>query len=227
MTSIPFKGQDVLPETHQEWLWLLRRAIDSSQPIADDELLVIRDHAGRSLRPRRPARGVTPREGAVLLLCYPADNDLHLLLTRRSESLLHHPGQVSLPGGAIDPEDLGPVAAALREAHEEIGLDPAMVEVWGQLDEVYIPPSNFRITPVVGVVEVVPQLRGNPSEVAEIFAVELRRLLDPATVVIEEWTGQGLPALVPYYFVGGHKVWGATALVLSELVARLRRAAEE
>jgi 8-oxo-dGTP pyrophosphatase MutT (NUDIX family) len=227
-TTYPHTIQDwaVLPETHQDWLWLLRRAVDSPQPIADEDLLVIRDHQGRPLRQRQPERGVKPREGAVLLLCYPEHGGLNLLLTRRSESLPQHPGQVSLPGGKIDPEDAGAEDAALREAEEEVGLDRRDVDVWGRLDQVYIPPSNFRITPIVAVMDRVPRVQPNPGEVAEVFAVDLRRLLDPATVVVEEWSRLGIPALVPFYYVGGHKVWGATALVLSELVARLRRAAQ-
>lgn len=221
------KGLAVLPRTRQEWTLTLRRAMASSASIDPEQLLVMRDLAGRPARPRNPAPGVVPRESAVLLLCYPQRDDLHVVLTRRSEQLPHHPGQVSLPGGRVDPEDVSPVATALREAEEEIGLDPALVEIWGELETVYIPPSNFQITPVVGYCRALPVLRPNPEEVAELLTVSLRQLLDPATVVVEEWTRQGLPYLVPFYAVAGHKVWGATALVLSELVARMRLALEE
>lgn len=201
----------------------VRRALADPAPVAMEELLLLRDRAGHLARQMEPGPGITPREAAALLLLYPQDDDLWLPLTVRSAALPLHRGEVSLPGGRVDPEDAGPVAAALREAHEELGIVPAEVEVVGALSAFYIPPSNFRLTPVVGLATAPPTLVPNPMEVEAVFSVPLARLLDPATIVVEEWTWRGLPMLVPFFALEGYKVWGATALLLSEFLARLRR----
>lgn len=205
-----------------EWEHLLRRALSAAVSLSDDQLLLIRDLQGRSFRPREPAPGVVPRIGAVLMALYPEDADLRLLLTVRSNQVASHRGEVSLPGGATDPEDDGPVATALRECAEELGITPETVDVLGTLTSIYIPPSNFRITPVVGLLRTLPHLTINHYEVDRVITVSLPELLDPATVVIERWTLHGHDVLVPYFAIAGYKVWGATALILSELTARMR-----
>jgi 8-oxo-dGTP pyrophosphatase MutT (NUDIX family) len=170
-----------------------------------------------------PTPDVTPREAAALLLFYPHEGELWLPLTVRSSALPMHRGEVSLPGGAIDPEDDGPVAAALRETHEEVGIAGHMIQVWGQLSPVYIPVSNFHLVPVVGFMPTPPALLPNPEEIADVFCAPLAHLLDPQTVVVEEWTLHGRQVFVPFFALQGYKVWGATAIILSDLVTRLRR----
>lgn len=202
----------------------LRRALADSTPQID-ELLVLRDLDGHPMRPMLPPEGVTPREAAALLLLYPLEGELWLPLTVRSARLTTHKGEVSLPGGGADPDDDGPVATALREAWEELGVEPANVEVLGTLTPFYIPPSNNRLTPVVGLSVGVPALHPDPDEVEAAFSVPLRTLLDPATVQEEIWERGGARFRVPFYALEGYKVWGATALLLSELVARVRREA--
>jgi 8-oxo-dGTP pyrophosphatase MutT (NUDIX family) len=201
----------------------LRRAMADPAPVAIEELLVLRDLGGASIRPMLPPPGVTPREAAVLVLLYPSEGEL-LPLTVRSARLTTHRGEVSLPGGGTDPEDGGPIGTALREAWEELGIRPANVEVLGTLSAFYIPPSNNRLTPVVGLSSGELDLRPDPDEVEAAFSVPLRILLDPATVQEEVWERRGLRMRVPFFALEGYKVWGATALLLSELVARLRRA---
>src|SRR5919198_5643424 len=119
---------------------------------------------------------------AVLLALSPVDgkDDLELVLVRRPDSMRTHAGQVALPGGAVDPGDPDGVAAALREANEEVGLDPSRVRVLGSLDRSYIPVSNFDVLPVVGVWDGRAPLRPNPREVAGILRPTLRQLADPA-----------------------------------------------
>jgi 8-oxo-dGTP pyrophosphatase MutT (NUDIX family) len=141
----------------------------------------------------------------------------------RSARLTTHKGEVSLPGGGADPDDGSPVQTALREAWEELGIKPANVEVLGALTPFYIAPSNNRLTPIVGLSVGEPELRPDPNEVEAAFSVPLRSLLDPATVREEVWERRGAQMIVPYFALEGYKVWGATALLLSELVARLRR----
>jgi 8-oxo-dGTP pyrophosphatase MutT (NUDIX family) len=187
----------------------------------------VRDLEGRFVRRMEPPDGVTARPGAVLILLYPDGADLRLPLTVRSDRLPNHRGEVSLPGGATDPQDDGPAATALRECWEEMGVAPESVDVWGTLAPIYIPPSNFRITPVVGHSARAPALTPNDDEVSAVLTVTLRELLDPARVVVERWTLRGADVQVPFFAIAGHKVWGATALILSEFVARLRRMLRE
>lgn len=206
-----------------QWEARVRGALLAARTIADDQLLLVRDLQGRSYRPMEPPEGVTPRQGAVLIALYPDAADLRVLLTVRSHHVASHRGEVSLPGGATDPEDDSPVTTALRECAEELGIPPQAVTVLGSLSPIYISPSNFRITPVVGRLQTLPPLAINHHEVDEVITVTLRELLDPATVVIEQWTLRGHDVLVPFFAVAGHKVWGATALILSELVALMRQ----
>ena len=206
------------------WARLARAALAPGPAIPLEQLLLVRDLAGRFMRGFDPPAGVVPRMGAVLLLLYPDGNDLRLPLTVRSDQLPSHRGEVSLPGGAIDPDEDGPASAALRECYEELGVEPAGVAVWGMLSSLYISPSNFRITPVVGFIDHAPALRPNDAEVSAVITVTLRELLDPALAIEEQWTLRGVEARVPFFAISGHKVWGATAVVLSEFVARMRRA---
>ena len=162
-----------------------------------------------------------PREGAVLLLLYPAGDELHLVLTRRTDTLGSHRGQISLPGGRREAgESLS--QAALREAYEEIGLPPASVEIFGALTPVPVPVSNHRVTPFVGYIAARPDFRPDPGEVAELIEVPLALLLERATVREEEWMLHGQRVQVPFFALGRHKVWGATAMILSEFVEALR-----
>ncbi|NWG21239.1 MAG: CoA pyrophosphatase [Chloroflexi bacterium] len=205
------------------WAASVRAALIPGSLIPEEQLLLVRDLEGRSFRPMEPAPGVVPRTGAVLIALYPDGADLRLILTVRSHHVASHRGEVSLPGGATDPDDDGPVATALRECAEELGIAADTVAVWGTLSPVYIPPSNFRITPVIGWLPALPPLMINRHEVDAVITVTLRELLDPATVVVERWTLRGHDVLVPFFAIAGHKVWGATALILSELVVRMRR----
>lgn len=145
-----------------------------------------------------------------------------LLLTRRAETLSRHPGQVAFPGGRIDPEDDGPVAAALREAEEEIGLPRDRVDVIGATDA-YRTGSGFRITPVVGLVPPDLPLVPHDREVAELFEVPLGFVLDTANQI--ERTGEWRGRRRRYYEIawGGRHIWGATAAMIVNLGRRLNR----
>ncbi|NJN16805.1 MAG: CoA pyrophosphatase [Oscillochloris sp.] len=199
----------------------LRRAMSEPTPNPAD-LLMVRDLDGRTVRPLNPPPGVTPRESAVLLLLFPASGELWLPLTVRSSRLTTHRGEVSLPGGGADPDDHDPAATALREAEEELGIDRSTVEVLGHMTSFYIPPSNNRLTPVVGLSSVTPHFKPDPHEVEAAFVVPLRQLFDPETIREEIWERQGLKMRVPFFWLEERKVWGATALLLSELVSRMR-----
>jgi len=162
-----------------------------------------------------------PRHAAVLLLLYERSEETHFVLTRRAERTGVHSGQISLPGGRREAGE-SPVQTALRETHEELGIAPESVEVIGALAELYIPPSNFLVQPIVGFHAAPPRWQPRQGEVAEVIEVPLRLLLDDTLKGAEETTRYGLPFRILYYDLFGHKVWGATASILSELEMRLR-----
>lgn len=161
------------------------------------------------------------RAAAVLVPVMNRLDGFTLLFTLRTGRMMRHAGQISFPGGRVDPDDGGPVATALRETWEEIGLPPDHVSILGQLPPATTPTTGYVVTPVVGLVEpdFVPNL--NPEEVQEIFEVPLGYILDPANIgleerVLEEKTYQSY--LIQHQ---GHRIWGLTARVLVSLVDRL------
>ncbi|MGD1992481.1 MAG: CoA pyrophosphatase [Anaerolineae bacterium] len=174
-------------------------------------------------RPRtlRPAEGVAPRQAGVLLLLYPVDGVPHLVLTVRTPDLNHHSGQISLPGGGWEDQDPSLQETALRETQEELGIDVAQMEVLGPLTPLYVPPSNNCVYPFVAAASRRPEFHPDPLEVADLLEVPLSLLADPATRREEEWVWRGAPLHVPFYAVGEHRVWGATAVILAEFLALL------
>ncbi len=169
---------------------------------------------GRSPEQSRPA--------AALLLLFPAASAAHVLLTVRSSQLPSHAGQVSMPGGAVE-EGESLEQAALREASEETGVDPAAVRVLGRLTPLHIPVSGFVLNTVVGVTDARPAFRLADAEVDRILEPNLDELLDPAAVRRISRLGDSLFQDVPYYVVDGMQVWGATAMVLAEFLDLVRR----
>ena len=158
-------------------------------------------------------------DGAALLLIYPHDETLHVALTVRGSGLRNHTGQVSLPGGRVDAGETID-AAALREAQEEIGVDPRAVEVLGRLTPLHIPVSGFLLHPVAGYTSMRPAFQRAEWEVARIIEAPVSVLSDPAVLKREIRTrvvkGQSIDVEVPYFDIDGEKVWGATAMVLAE-----------
>ena len=163
-------------------------------------------------------------DGAALLLVYPHDDTVTVALTVRGSGLRNHTGQVSLPGGRVEAGESFE-QAALREAQEEIGVDPAAVEILGRLTPLHIPVSGFILHPVVGFTSMRPAFQRAEWEVARIVEAPVSLLSDPSVVKREMRTrtakGQTIDVDVPYYDIDGEKVWGATAMVLSEFCAIL------
>jgi 8-oxo-dGTP pyrophosphatase MutT (NUDIX family) len=162
---------------------------------------------------------------AVLVALFEEVGEAHLVFTRRSASLRSHRGEVSFPGGRLDPGEL-PEAAALREAHEEVALDPKDVTAVGWIHPVLTMVSGSLIMPVVATVAGRPRLVGSPDEVERVFEVSLRDLADPAIFHEERWSIPG--RLIPdspdnsfavwFFEVEGEMIWGATARMIHELL---------
>lgn len=158
------------------------------------------------------------REGAVLMLFGDGARGPDLLVTERSREMRSHPGQISFPGGSLDPGDTGPQAAALREAQEEVGLDPAGVEVLAELPQLWLPPSNFAVTPVLAWWrDPSPVGVASPAEVASVHRVPIAELLDPAyRITVTHPSGYHSPG----FLIGPEHdliLWGFTAGIITRV----------
>lgn len=159
-----------------------------------------------------------PRKSAVLILFYPENSQTKLILIKRAIDQTVHSGQVSFPGGKAEEWDKSLKETALREAEEEIGIRSQDVSIIGELSKLYIPPSNFDVYPFVGFVTQFPKLTGN-HEVQHILYIDYEELRNPASKaekMISHRSGKQL--LVPSYFVNDQVIWGATAMIISELI---------
>lgn len=168
--------------------------------------------------------GVPLRPAAVLVGLVPREAGLSVVLTLRNAGLRHHAGQVSFPGGRVEPDDDGPLAAALREAQEEIALEPARVQPLGWLDPLAT-ITGFRVSPLVALVEADTRFEPDPNEVASVFEVPLAHLLAPSNLHRVEIQFRGRPRHVLEYVPheGGARIWGATASMLQNFIDRLHR----
>jgi 8-oxo-dGTP pyrophosphatase MutT (NUDIX family) len=175
-------------------------------------------------RPRVPPPGVDSRRAAVLIPILLEPEGARLVYTVRRDHLPDHAGQISFPGGSLEPGDESLLETALREAEEEIDLSPNLVEVIGELEEMYIPPSNFRVSPFVGLLPPEAELVIAPDEVEEIFTVSLDELMSPETFRKTLWRRDGRDYEIPVFAVEGpprREIWGATAAMTAALLVRL------
>ena len=179
------------------------------------------DAPGDSLESNLP----DARKASVLLGLFDQNNETYLAFIRRASTLRAHSGEIAFPGGATEVTDASAIGTALREAQEEIGLDPSRVEVLGVMPPVFTVVSNFLITPVVGYLpEGTGILRLQMSEVAEIILLPLQGLADPAIYHTEQWVRDGVRHTVYFYDYGSYRIWGATARMLNTLLEMLRDA---
>ena len=155
---------------------------------------------------------------AVLVLFLFRDGEPHLVFVKKTETVPHHKGQFSFPGGTVELSDASRIETALREAREEIGLDPSLVDVLGLFDDTPTNVSNFVITPVVGLARATPLLQADGREIERVVEIPLARLLDPGAYREEWWTRDGRRQLVVFFTVGADVVWGATGRILRDFL---------
>jgi 8-oxo-dGTP pyrophosphatase MutT (NUDIX family) len=162
------------------------------------------------------------KPAAVLVLLYPREDRWHLPLTLRPVHLPFHAGQVSLPGGALNPNETS-AEAALREFHEELGAAGHPIRLLGLLRPIYVRASNFRVEPWVAATESRPEMTPNPAEVEALLEVPLEHLADPANFGYHERDHGGEKYQAPHFWFAPHCIWGATCTILGELVTILEQ----
>ncbi len=157
------------------------------------------------------------RKACVLVPIVSKDDTLHLLLTKRTETVEHHKGQISFPGGTVDDGDESSNATALREVEEEIGISSSEITILGQLSDIHI-PSGFVVTPIVGYIKSLSDLKTSPDEVAEVLLIPLEKFFDPNLRRSELRELQGINRQVYLYDVWKEPVWGATAHIIKQFI---------
>ncbi len=198
----------------------IRRAAASSLPGRAAQERMIPDPRRGDIPPPPPGHPV--KDAGVLILVFFAEGEFRFVLTLRTDTVATHKGQVSLPGGARHPgESLD--RTALRETGEELGIDPAGIELLGgPLTPLYIPVSGFWVTPYVGYWAQEPLFYAAPAEVIEVLTPPVLALTDDTLVRAEDWEIRGVRTRVPFFYLCGHKVWGATAMMLGEFAEMLK-----
>lgn len=171
----------------------------------------IREHALKKSDPS------IARDSSVLLLFYPKDGQLYLPFIKRTSGNTSHSGQISLPGGKYEESDSNRTVTAIRETNEELGVDCKKIKILGFLTELYIPVSNFMVLPVLGYCKQRPQFKISPFEVEEVIEMPVQQLFSKENISEFSFTKNDLTINAPYFDAKGHKVWGATAMILSEL----------
>jgi 8-oxo-dGTP pyrophosphatase MutT (NUDIX family) len=167
---------------------------------------------------RSTAADTNPQRSAVLIAIFPLNGIASTLLIKRAVYNGVHSGQIGFPGGKVEDTDPSISATALREAEEEVGINPESVEILGLLTSLYIPVSNMLVQPVIGLLKAYPELHLNLQEVEYTINAPLSHLKDTENQSIKTINMHGNPVSAPYFRVGNEQVWGATAMIISELI---------
>jgi len=158
------------------------------------------------------------KKSAVLILLFPSKNKINTVLIKRNTDNSVHSGQISFPGGKYEDSDDSLIYTAIREANEEIGIEPSQVNVIKQLTSLYVPASNFIIYPILGYLNNSPCFHPNPDEVEKVIELEINELLSPDSKGLSYLSFDKLRITAPYYKANNLKIWGATAMILSEVL---------
>ena len=164
-----------------------------------------------------------PKESSVMILMFQKNGDIIFPLIERASDNGVHSGQMGLPGGKIEEQDEDRIATAMRETHEEIGVEVSRVTVIGTLSELFVQASNYHVLPVVGILPFIPEYKPDPTEVSEVVECNLSELLDRENQRVKDLLIRKRYVInAPYFNVKGKVVWGATAMILNELITIIR-----
>jgi 8-oxo-dGTP pyrophosphatase MutT (NUDIX family) len=172
--------------------------------------------------PRNP--GPDAREAGVLILLYPYNGSVHTVFIQRPDYVGVHGGQISFPGGKREPVDSDIIETAIREAVEEVGIRTSEISVIGTLTPLFIPVSNTNVTPVSGWMDSRPEFKPKNDEVVFLIEGEIKRFLEPSIVRIKPFEIRGEMIDIKYFDYDGYVIWGATAMILNELLVIISRA---
>jgi len=165
----------------------------------------------------------TVQQAAVLILLYPYKESLYTVFIKRPDYAGIHGGQISLPGGKMEENDPDVIFTALRETEEEIGINRQAIEILGFLSPLFIPVSNMNVSPVIGYAAEKPVFHTQPDEVAGLIETPVEEFLRPGNVQDKIKIIKLTRAIVPFYNINGHHIWGATAMIISEFTELLQR----
>jgi 8-oxo-dGTP pyrophosphatase MutT (NUDIX family) len=160
---------------------------------------------------------------AVLIALFSKDSEPHVLLTKRSNHVEHHKGEISFPGGKMDDTDPDLLSCALRETEEEVGICVEDVKILGEMDDFYTVATNYLVVPFVGVIPYPYEFRPSAREIEQVLCVPLRVFFDPTLVTHDTWTVLGKPLKMTFYHWKGHTIWGATARILENFTRLMDR----
>jgi 8-oxo-dGTP pyrophosphatase MutT (NUDIX family) len=193
----------------------IRHEIETGLPGSEGQNLMAPEvrNLDEFLRKHNPPK----KDSAVLILFFKEDDRHKFILIKRPEYDGPHSGQIAIPGGRYEKEDENLINTALREAKEEVGINPEEVEVMGSLSPLFIPVSGSQVLPVMGFIAHIPKLTPEINEVAEIIITDIETLVDPSIIKVERLYIGEREIDAPYFDIQGHHVWGATAMILSEL----------
>lgn len=205
-------------QNFNSFIGLLKKQLNNSAlPGQDAQLLMV--PANRINEFKGIKSPPNAKQSSVLVFFYPYNNDVGILLIKRAKDQSVHSGQISFPGGKKEDSDTDLKETALRETFEEVGIAPEKVTIIGSLSKLYIPPSNFDVYPYVGYINYDPVLNTN-SEVEKVLKIKLSEITNPKLLIEKTIKGRdGNRYEVPCYFIQNEIIWGATAMMLSELLA--------
>ena len=198
----------------------LMRAISAKLPGESAHLQMI---PSSRVHPKEIIQREDAKKSGVLLLLYPKNDEIYICFIRRTSDGYAHSGQISFPGGKAEPSDKNIIATALRECHEEVGVNPKEIQVIGKMTNLYIPVSNFMVNPILGITNKTPNFTINKSEVAYMIEVPLYTFLDNTIRKEKEMRKDGYTFSAPYYEIGEDHIWGASSMIMSELIQILKK----
>jgi 8-oxo-dGTP pyrophosphatase MutT (NUDIX family) len=204
-----------------DFITRLKAELSKGLPGTDVQWQMASSDRMRKNFPRIP--GQDAREAAVLVLMFREQSSIHTILMQRPEYDGVHGGQISFPGGKREPQDKDLVHTALREANEETGINPEKITIIGNLTPLFIPVSNMLVTPVIGWTDKKPDFKLLPEEVVFLIDTDLELLMDPSIVKIKPFEIRGELLNVKYFDYHDNVIWGATAMILHELLVVIRR----